>query len=120
MERDYPYIDLTYLEQTVDGDRAFQRERLRMLIRGVQEEIPRMRTLQAAGDWPGLCEVSHRFKATIGFSGCRHLAGATAEIEALAEDGKDPGRLAELLAVLEAAQPHVLAELREADRRLET
>lgn len=84
---------------------------MRTLMKAIREELARMRELQVAGDWRGLGEVCHRFKTTIGFSGCETMALANSAIESIALSGLDREKLPGLLADLEAEQPRVIAEL---------
>jgi HPt (histidine-containing phosphotransfer) domain-containing protein len=114
MSAEFQHIDLEYLEKMTEGDRALEREMLNVLVKELQTEIPKMRTLHAAGRWRELAEVSHRLKTSLAYAGNAAMTKTNGEIELIASRGQGGEALAELLAGLEAVLPPVLAELQAA------
>jgi len=118
MSAEFQHINLTYLEQMTEGDRALERDMLNVLVKELQTEIPKMRGLQAAARWKELAEVSHRLKTSLNYAGNAPLSNVNADIEAIASQGSGGERLPALLAELEAAIPAIVAELQAAIGRL--
>ena len=118
MITEFHHIDLEYLEKMTEGDRTLERDMLNVLVRELQVEIPKMRTLHAAGAWRQLAEVSHRLKSSLAYAGNAAMTKTNGEIELIASRGQGVETLADLLAELEAALPPVLAELQVAAEQL--
>ena len=118
MSADFQHINLTYLEQMTEGDRALERDMLNVLVKELQTEVPKMRGLQAAGRWRELAEVSHRLKTSLNYAGNAPLSKVNGDIEAIAAQGSCVERLPALLAELEGDLPAVVTELQAAIGRL--
>jgi len=118
MSADFQHINLTYLEQMTEGDRALERDMLNVLVKELQAEVPKMRGLQAAGRWRELAEVSHRLKTSLNYAGNAPLSKVNGDIEAIAAQGSGVERLPALLAELEGDLPAVVTELQAAIGRL--
>jgi HPt (histidine-containing phosphotransfer) domain-containing protein len=118
MSAEFVHINLEYLEHMTEGDRALERDMLNVLVKELQTEIPKMKTLHAAGSWRELAEVSHRLKTSLAYAGNAAMTKTNGEIELIASQGQDVETLAELLAGLEAVLPPILAELQAAAARL--
>jgi HPt (histidine-containing phosphotransfer) domain-containing protein len=118
MSAEFVHINLEYLEHMTEGDRALERDMLNVLVKELQTEIPKMRTLHAAGRWRELAEVSHRLKTSLAYAGNAAVTKINGEIELIASRGTGVETLAALFAGLEAALPPILAELQAAAEHL--
>ena len=118
MSADFQHINLAYLEQMTEGDQALERDMLRVLVKELQIEVPRMRALHAAGSWRQLAEGSHRLKTSMAYAGNAAMTDTNGEIELLANRGGGGEQLAALLDRLEAALPPIIAELQAAAEQL--
>jgi HPt (histidine-containing phosphotransfer) domain-containing protein len=118
MSAGFQHINLEYLEKMTEGDRALERDMLKVLVKELQAEIPTMRALHAAGNWRELAEVSHRLKNSLAYAGNAAMTKTNGEIELIARRGQGVEKLPGLLAGLEAALPPILAELQAAAEQL--
>jgi HPt (histidine-containing phosphotransfer) domain-containing protein len=118
MSGEFQHINLDYLGQMTEGDRALERDMLLVLVKELQIEIPKLRALGAEGRWRELAEVSHRLKTSLAYAGNDALSRINAEIEAIASRGDGAGELPGLFGGLESAVPDVIGELQAAVGRL--
>lgn len=106
------HINLAYLHLMSDGDLETEQTILSMLIHEIPTEIQLMRTALTEGNWNVLREVSHKMKSTLSFIGNPKMTEANTEIELLCKTNPDVSRIKDLLPIMEAELPDVLAELK--------
>ncbi len=114
----YAHINLAYLELMADNDPEMKAVMLDMLLDELPEELEKMKNHFASGSWEDLGSVSHKMKSTLAFVGNEEMTAANKDIETMAKDGAEAGKLERLLNVLVEMCPKVMAELKVEQSRL--
>ena len=112
MDSNFQFIDLSYLDLMADGDDEMKQTMIEMLLEEIPEEMEKMKTLQEAGNWKELREVSHKMKSTLSFIGNSIMTEANKRIEDIAKSEERLEELPNLLGILLEIYPSTLEELR--------
>ncbi|MEM1055217.1 MAG: PAS domain S-box protein [Bacteroidota bacterium] len=89
-------VDLTLLEENLDGDHAFILRLLDLFEEVVPESIRTMEVALATDDLPGLATAAHKLKSSAGILGIGPLHALLSEVERMALEGQT-ARLPETL-----------------------
>ena len=111
-ENTYNYVNLDYLDMMADGDADMKKTMLEMLFEELPEEISKMRSLLNEKNWEELGSVSHKMKSTLSFVGNPAMTSSNSDIETICKSDGTPGKVPDLLGVLEDLSPKALEELR--------
>lgn len=112
------HIDLSYMDLMSDGDMDMKKMMLELLFDEPMEEIKKMRRLSQEGDYDELHAVSHKMKSTLAFVGNDTLTDTNKEIETIAKNQSDTGKLLEMVDLLEEEFGKALVELRSVHAKL--
>ncbi len=108
------YTDLSYLRLMADDEEEMVQTMLEMLVVELPEELEKIKSLHAAGEWEELSKICHKMKSTLAFVGNSAMMDANKELETVAKNREKLERAAGLIAVLEEQFPFVMEELRQA------
>ena len=90
-------VDITYLEETSNGDTDLMLEMIQIFSEQVEETRLEMLEMLEKGEWIKLGKLAHKMKGTVSIMGMMELASELKKFELLTVDNKETEKYADYI-----------------------
>ena len=118
MDKDYKYIDLTYIKEIAGGNDEVIKDMIDLFKIQVSEMMTEMKNCNAKNDWKGLRRIVHTLKTSSKVMGMHKVAENLQEFEIQVKEKRNANMYFEYINEFDKASRLALAELNEEIRKL--